>query len=60
MSCPCGKGPSLDECCGPIVRGERLADTAEALMRARYTAYTLAEKFNAAIFAVTALPASNN
>jgi SEC-C motif-containing protein len=41
VSCPCGSGPSLEECCGPIVRGERAAETAEALMRARYTAYTL-------------------
>lgn len=36
--CPCGTGRSLDECCGPIVNGAS-ALTAEALMRARYTAF---------------------
>jgi SEC-C motif-containing protein len=39
--CPCGSGLAYDECCGPIVRNERWADTAEELMRSRYTAYVL-------------------
>ena len=39
MNCPCGLGESLDSCCGPYLRGEQHAPTAEALMRARYTAY---------------------
>jgi len=39
VTCHCGKGPSLEECCGPIIEGERPAPTAEALMRARYSAY---------------------
>jgi SEC-C motif-containing protein len=39
MSCPCGRGPDLESCCGPILGGAP-APTAEALMRARYTAYT--------------------
>jgi len=43
ISCPCGSGRSLAECCGPIVSGEALAPTAEALMRSRYTAYTLGD-----------------
>jgi SEC-C motif-containing protein len=38
MACPCGTGLSLDECCGPIIGGLS-APTAEALMRARYTAF---------------------
>jgi SEC-C motif-containing protein len=42
MTCPCGKGPSLEECCGPIIAGAP-APTAEALMRSRYTAYTTGE-----------------
>jgi SEC-C motif domain protein len=42
MTCPCG-GPSLEECCGPFLSGERLPETAEALMRSRYTAYTREE-----------------
>lgn len=40
MSCPCGSTLDLAACCGPILSGERPATTAEALMRARYTAYT--------------------
>ncbi len=39
--CPCGSGLELETCCGPVVEGERPAATAEALMRARYAAYTL-------------------
>ncbi len=45
-TCPCGgmpAGAGLDDCCGPVVAGERLADTAEALMRSRYTAYALGD-----------------
>ncbi|MEZ4387846.1 MAG: YchJ family protein [Candidatus Krumholzibacteriia bacterium] len=42
MSCPCGSGKSLEACCAPIIAGEQPAATAEALMRARYTAYTQA------------------
>lgn len=37
--CPCGSGLEFDACCGPILDGARPAPTAEALMRARYTAY---------------------
>lgn len=39
MACPCGIGESLQSCCGPIIAGAP-APTPEALMRARYTAYT--------------------
>ncbi|HEB94982.1 MAG TPA: hypothetical protein ENI96_00960 [Sedimenticola thiotaurini] len=38
--CPCGSGLEFDACCGPVLAGERPAATAEALMRARYTAFT--------------------
>lgn len=44
--CPCGGRPPgavFDDCCGPVVRGERRAATAEELMRSRYTAYALAD-----------------
>lgn len=37
--CPCGTGLPLDECCGPVLAGEREAATAEALMRSRFTAF---------------------
>ena len=39
MSCPCGVGKTYESCCEPIIKGQA-AKTAEALMRARYTAYT--------------------
>lgn len=39
MTCVCGKGESLEVCCGPLLRGERLPTTAEELMRSRYAAY---------------------
>ncbi len=38
MNCPCG-GKSFEECCGPYIKGEKLPESAEALMRSRYTAY---------------------
>jgi SEC-C motif-containing protein len=37
--CPCGSNLEYDACCGPILRGEQPAPTAEALMRARYSAF---------------------
>jgi SEC-C motif domain protein len=41
--CPCGSGATYDECCGPVVRNERPPDTAEELMRSRFTAYALGD-----------------
>ena len=37
--CPCKSGKTFGECCGPIIAGEAKAETAEALMRTRYTSY---------------------
>lgn len=37
--CPCGSKKNYAECCEPLICGQRMADTAEALMRARYTAH---------------------
>ena len=42
-ACPCG-GASFDTCCGPFLSGAALPPTAEALMRSRYTAYTLKDE----------------
>jgi SEC-C motif-containing protein len=39
MFCACGSSLPFEVCCGPILAGAP-APTAEALMRARYTAYT--------------------
>lgn len=41
--CPCGSGREFDTCCGPYLAGEAQPPTAEALMRARYTAHTRAD-----------------
>jgi len=38
--CPCGTGTPYADCCGPVIDGTRPAETAEAAMRARYTAFT--------------------
>lgn len=40
MDCPCGTGLAYADCCQPIIEGTKSAPTAEALMRARYSAYT--------------------
>ena len=40
-SCPCGSGRALAQCCGPALSGACPAPTADALMRSRYTAFTL-------------------
>ena len=40
--CPCGSDKQLKECCEPIIQGIKNAETAEQLMRSRYTAFTFA------------------
>lgn len=52
--CPCGSGLPLAECCGPMLSGHCQPATAEALMRSRYTAYTLV---NVAYLQKTSAPA---
>jgi SEC-C motif-containing protein len=37
--CPCGSGSAYADCCEPVINGVRPAETAEQLMRARYSAY---------------------
>ncbi|PIR20933.1 MAG: hypothetical protein COV45_03465 [Deltaproteobacteria bacterium CG11_big_fil_rev_8_21_14_0_20_47_16] len=39
-NCACGSAQKLDDCCGRYLKGTANPPTAEALMRARYTAYT--------------------
>jgi SEC-C motif domain protein len=41
VACPCGSGVLLPGCCAPLIDGKRGAKDALALMRSRYTAYTL-------------------
>ena len=44
LPCPCGLPHSYKDCCGRYTGGNTPAPTAEALMRSRYTAYTLAQE----------------
>jgi SEC-C motif domain protein len=39
--CPCGSTLSYADCCAPLHMGQKIADTAEQLMRARYAAFVL-------------------
>ena len=41
--CPCGSGKNYSECCEALIKGERFAQTAEELMRSRYSAYVKQE-----------------
>jgi SEC-C motif-containing protein len=41
--CPCGSEKDYNACCQPLIKGERAAETAEALMRSRYTAHAKKE-----------------
>ncbi len=41
--CPCGSELIYDECCRPLISGERAASTPEEVMRSRYTAYAKKE-----------------
>jgi SEC-C motif-containing protein len=42
-SCPCGSEEPFGRCCLPLHLGERQAETAERLMRARYSAYAVGD-----------------
>jgi SEC-C motif domain protein len=43
MQCPCGNETTFEKCCGPFLAGETYPETAEALMRSRYTAFVRAD-----------------
>jgi len=40
--CPCGSGSTFGGCCGPVLDGVP-ADSPQALMRSRYTAFALGD-----------------
>jgi len=44
VPCPCGRPLRFDLCCGPIIEGVKPADSAETLMRSRYSAFALARR----------------
>ncbi len=41
--CPCGQKRDYGHCCQPIINGSKAAPSAEALMRARYTAHVVVD-----------------
>jgi SEC-C motif-containing protein len=41
--CPCGMTKNYTDCCEPFIKGEALPETAEQLMRSRYSAYNKKE-----------------
>lgn len=41
--CVCGSGLEYSKCCEPFLNGQARPDTAEKLMRSRYTAFTRAD-----------------
>ncbi|MBX7430911.1 YchJ family protein [Mycobacterium sp. Y57] len=41
--CPCGAATPYGSCCLPLHLGERQAQTAEQLMRSRYSAYVVGD-----------------
>ena len=42
-SCPCGSSKEYETCCEPFHKGDALPETAEALMRSRYSAFAKTE-----------------
>ena len=41
--CPCGSGKTFGECCEPVLLQQRRAETAEELMRSRFTAHAVGD-----------------
>lgn len=41
--CPCGSGSPWAGCCAPVLADARVADTAERLMRSRYSAFVVGD-----------------
>lgn len=39
--CPCGSAKTYNECCGRFINNKQLPESAEQLMRSRYSAYIL-------------------
>ncbi len=57
--CFCGSGQRFEACCGPLLSGHAMAQTAEQLMRSRYCAAVLAnEDYTLATWHDSTRPAS--
>lgn len=44
LMCPCGSGRNFSDCCRPYLQQTALPETAEALMRSRYSAFVLCDE----------------
>ena len=61
IRCPCGSNKNYTDCCCRYLDSDEAAPTAEALMRSRYTAYTLGrEDYLLATWHHSTRPASLN
>lgn len=47
--CPCGSQQQYGQCCEPLITGQHQAETAEQLMRSRYSAHVVAKQEPGAI-----------
>lgn len=43
INCHCGSGVTYDGCCGPLISRKQTADSAEKLMRSRFSAYSVGD-----------------
>jgi len=43
QQCPCGSSKDYAQCCEPYLSGQQLPASPEAMMRSRYTAFTLGD-----------------
>jgi SEC-C motif domain protein len=41
--CPCGSELAYEECCEPVIKGKKMAESPEQVMRSRYSAYVKRE-----------------
>lgn len=57
MLCYCGSRNAYETCCKPYIEGEKKAETAEVLMRSRYSAYA---QGNGHYLHVTQLPSKRH
>ncbi|MDH3995050.1 MAG: YchJ family protein [Gammaproteobacteria bacterium] len=44
ISCPCGSGDEYGVCCSRFIRGDAVPETAEQLMRSRYSGFVVSDE----------------
>ena len=43
-ACPCGSGSGYTDCCGRFIQGDAIPETAEQLMRSRYSGFAVRDE----------------